>query len=182
MNLKRERIMDKEKWDKCVEFHGHECPGLAIGFKVCEAAIESLGITFSSDEEVVCVTENDACGVDAVQVITGCSIGKGNLLHRNTGKQAFSFFNRSTGENIRLVLKPFKGEMDRQQRQEYLLHTPASELFECKKPHFTLPEEARIFTTIICEQCGEGAPEHKIRFQEGKKVCCDCFVDYKRGW
>lgn len=174
--------MDQEQWKKCVEFHGHECPGLAIGFKVCEAVMEKLGITFSSDEEVVCVTENDACGVDAVQVITGCSIGKGNLLHRSTGKQAFSFFNRSTSESIRLVLKPFAVEMDRKQRQDYLLNTPASELFEFKKPHFALPEEARIFKTIICEQCGEGSPEHKIRFQEGKKVCCDCFIDYERGW
>ena len=174
--------MDKQQWDKCVEFHGHACPGLAIGFKACEAAMENLEIKFSSDEEVVCVTENDACGVDAVQVITGCSIGKGNLLRRNTGKQAFSFFNRSTGASIRLVLKPSKAVMSRAERQEYLLNTPASELFECKEPHFALPAEAKIFTTIICEQCGEGAPEHKIRLQEGKKVCCDCFIDYDRGW
>jgi formylmethanofuran dehydrogenase subunit E len=78
--------MDQELWRKCVEFHGHECPGLAIGFKACEAAQEQLQLQFSQDEEVVCVTENDACGVDAVQVITGCSIGKGNLIYRGTGK------------------------------------------------------------------------------------------------
>ena len=144
--------MDKQQWDKCVEFHGHECPGLAIGFKACEAAIEKLGIKFSEDEEVVCVTENDACGVDAIQVITGCSMGKGNLLYRSTGKQA------------------------------YLLDTPASEIFEFKKPKYAVPEEARLFTTIICEICGEGSPEHKIRLQDGKKVCQDCFEEYSRGW
>ena len=174
--------MDKQLWNKCVEFHGHECPGLAIGFKACEAAVEKLGITFSKDEEVVCVTENDACGVDAIQVITGCSMGKGNLLYRGTGKQAYSFFNRTTGENIRLVLKPFKGEMDRKERQEYLLNTPASKIFEFKKPKYAVPEEARLFTTIICEICGEGSPEHKIRLQDGKKVCQDCFEEYSRGW
>ncbi|WP_425059987.1 hypothetical protein SCACP_06230 [Sporomusa carbonis] len=174
--------MDKQQWDKCVQFHGHECPGLAIGFKACEAAMEKLGIKFSADEEVVCVTENDACGVDAIQVLTGCSLGKGNLLYRGTGKQAFSFFNRMSGESIRLVLKPFKEEMSREQRQEYLLSTPASDLFDFKQPHYSLPEEARIFTTVICEKCGEGAPEHKIRLNNGKKVCCDCFVDYNRGW
>ena len=86
--------MDKELWNRCVEFHGHQCPGLAIGYKVCEAARVTMGITFSYDEEIVCVTENDACGVDAVQVITGCSMGKGNLLYRGTGKQAFTFFKR----------------------------------------------------------------------------------------
>ena len=26
-------IMTKTDWEKAVEFHGHACPGLAIGFK-----------------------------------------------------------------------------------------------------------------------------------------------------
>ena len=89
--------MNKELWEKAVKFHGHECPGLAIGVKVCEAAMEKMGIGKSEDEEIVCVTENDACGVDAIQVLLGCSIGKGNLIYKDTGKQAFSFFNRKTG-------------------------------------------------------------------------------------
>lgn len=63
--------MNQELWKICVEFHGHECPGLAIGFRACEIAMEKLNLKFSKDEEIVCVTENDACGVDAVQVITG---------------------------------------------------------------------------------------------------------------
>ncbi|MDD4570365.1 MAG: FmdE family protein, partial [Tepidanaerobacteraceae bacterium] len=80
--------MDQKLWRKCVEFHGHECPGLAIGFKACEAAIKKLGVSFAKDEESVCVTENDACGIDAIQVITGCTVGKGNLIYRGTGKNA----------------------------------------------------------------------------------------------
>ncbi|ATW27538.1 FmdE family protein [Candidatus Formimonas warabiya] len=174
--------MNKELWEKCVEFHGHQCPGLAIGFRAVEAAREKMGITFSADEEVVCVTENDACGVDAVQVLTGCSMGKGNLIYRQTGKQAFSFFSRKTGDSLRLVLKAVNGDMDREHRQEYLLNAELGEIFAFKKPHFSLPETARIFNTVICENCGEGAPEHKIRIQDGKKVCLDCFRDYSRGW
>ena len=71
----------KTAWDRCVEFHGHACPGLAIGYRASEAAVQKLNITFSKDEELVCVTENNACGVDAVQLLTGCSIGKGNLIY-----------------------------------------------------------------------------------------------------
>lgn len=174
--------MDNQLWKKSVEFHGHECPGLAIGFKACEAAKEKMGIRFSFDEEIVCVTENDACGVDAVQFITGCTFGKGNLIYRGTGKMAFSFFNRVNGASIRMILKSFQGEMDRKQRQEYILTSSVDEIFDFKKPKFTLPEKARLFTTIVCENCGEGAPEHKIRIHEGKKVCIDCFEDYSRGW
>ncbi len=168
-------------WERCVEFHGHECPGLAMGFKACEAAVERLGISFSKDEELVCVTENDACGVDAIQVITGCTFGKGNLIYRGTGKMAFSFFNRTNDQSLRIIVRPLTGEMDRQQRQAYILNTAIDEVFIFSRPTFELPEKARLFSTIICENCGEGAPEHKIRLNNGKKVCLDCFKDYSRG-
>lgn len=174
--------MNKKLWEKCVEFHGHECPGLAIGFKAAEAATLVLDVDFSSDEEIVCVTENDACGVDAIQVITGCTLGKGNLLFRNTGKHAYSFFCRKSNNKVRIVQKPFKQKMDKKERQQLILATPAQELFYFKKPNFNLPKKARIFDTIYCEICKEGAPEHKIRIMEGKKVCLDCFKDYFRGW
>jgi len=172
---------EKTMWEKAVEFHGHECPGLAIGYKACEAAIQKMGIRFSSEEEIVCVTENDACGVDAIQVITGCTFGKGNLFYKGTGKMAFSFYNRSNGESLRMIIKPLNEEMDRQQRQEYILNSPVDQLFNFSKPTFELPEKARIFTTVECDLCGEGAPEHKIRINDGKKVCLDCFKDYSRG-
>lgn len=85
--------MDDEKalWKKCAEFHGHECGGLTIGYKAALYAKELLDLDFSEDEQVVCISENDACGVDAIQVILGCSVGKGNLLFHICGKQAFSF-------------------------------------------------------------------------------------------
>ncbi len=86
--------LNKELWDKCVGFHGHQCPGLAIGFRAAEIAKAKMGLNFSQDEEIVCITENDACGVDAVQVITGCTMGKGNLIFKDTGKMAFTFINR----------------------------------------------------------------------------------------
>ena len=105
--------MNKELWEKCVDFHGHECPGLAIGFRAALQAAEFMGINESNDEELVCVTENDACGVDAIQRLLSCTIGKGNLLYRGTGKMAFSFFERKIGRKIRYCLKPFEKEMER---------------------------------------------------------------------
>ena len=98
-----------KNWKDCVAFHGHECGGLTIGYKASLYAIELLGLEFSDDEQVVCITENDACGVDAIQVMLGCSIGKGNLLFHMRGKQAFSFYNRKNGKSVRLVLKPKAG-------------------------------------------------------------------------
>ena len=105
--------MDKKLWEKAVDFHGHECPGLAIGVRACESVMEKMGITCAKDEEIVCITENDACGVDGIQALLGCSIGKGNLIYRGTGKQAFSFFNRKNGEKLRLYFKGVSNVEDR---------------------------------------------------------------------
>lgn len=138
-----------DKWEKCVEFHGHECPGLAIGFRACEAAIEKLGINFSKDEEVVCITENDACRVDAIQFLTGCTIGKGNLIFRGTVKNAYSFFKRSTGDSLRMILKPFKNEMNREERQKFILDGDRESLFIFSKPKYEILEKARLFNTIV---------------------------------
>lgn len=93
-------------WETCVQFHGHACGGLTIGYKAACYAAELLELSFSGDEQVVCIAENDACGVDAIQALLGCSIGKGNLLFHMRGKQAFSFYNRATGKSVRLVLRP----------------------------------------------------------------------------
>lgn len=174
--------MDSKLWEKAVAFHGHECPGLAIGVRASVVAMEKLSSGTSEDEELVCVTENDACGVDGVQALTGCTFGKGNMLYRGTGKQAFSFFDRRSGKKIRLVLKSFGGDMSRAERQKYILNAPAEDVFSICDPSFSLPENARHFETVTCQVCGEGAPEHKIRFQDGKMVCLDCFKTYDRGW
>jgi formylmethanofuran dehydrogenase subunit E len=175
--------MNKENWEKAVAFHGHECPGLAIGFRASEAAVERLGIGVSDDEQVVCITENDACGVDAVQALLSCTFGKGNLIYRGTGKQAFSFFERTSGKSMRVYLKARNEQgLSRAEWQAALLESPLEEIFEFSVPSFSVPERARLFDTLICEICGEGAPEHKMRLQEGKQVCLDCFNSYDRGW
>ena len=95
------------KWEKCVAFHGHECGGLTIGYKAAIYAEKLLDLTFSEDEDVVCISENDACGVDAIQVLLGCSVGKGNLLFHMRGKQAFSFYNRKNRTKKQTIPFPF---------------------------------------------------------------------------
>ena len=49
--------------------------------------------------------ENDACGVDAVQVLTGCTIGKGNLIYKDHAKQVFTFICRDSKKAVRVALK-----------------------------------------------------------------------------
>ena len=174
--------MNHEQWNKARSFHGHECPGLAIGVRACEAAIIKMGITPSPDEELVCVTENDACGVDAIQALLGCTLGKGNLIYKNIGKQAFTFYRRSDGQALRFYLKSRNEGMDRAQYQQYLLSAPIDELFDYHEVDGPPPQRASIFTSVKCESCGELAAETHIRLQQGKQICMDCFIKYERGW
>ena len=171
---------ERELWEKCAAFHGHECGGLTIGYKASLYAIELLDLHFSDDEQVVCITENDACGVDAIQVILGCSVGKGNLLFHLRGKQAFSFYNRTTGRSVRLVLKDRPQGMSRQESFAYYQSLAPWDIFAVKETTITLPESARLFQSIKCENCGETTAENMIRLENGKKLCLDCFNAYSR--
>ena len=60
--------MDKAMWEKAVAFHGHECPGLALGVRLCEFVQARLGHASTPDEELVCIAETDACPGDAIQI------------------------------------------------------------------------------------------------------------------
>jgi formylmethanofuran dehydrogenase subunit E len=167
-------------WKKCVAFHGHECPGLTVGYRAAEYATKLLGLRFSEDEQVVCIAENDTCSIDAIQVLLGCSIGKGNLLFHMTGKQAFSFYNRLNGCSVRLVLKQKPRNMTREESFKYYHTCTDSEMFDVKETSIEPPERARLFDSYACEFCGEIAGANWIRIQDGKKVCLDCCVKYDR--
>ena len=86
----------KELWEQCAKFHGHVCGGLTIGYKAALYAMELLELGFSEDEEVVCISENDACGVDAIQVVLGWH-WKGESAVSYEGEQAFSFITGKQG-------------------------------------------------------------------------------------
>lgn len=172
--------MKQKTWRDCAEFHGHECGGLTIGYKAALYAIKLLDIGRAEDEEIVCISENDACGVDAIQVILGCSVGKGNLLFHLRGKQAFSFYNRTTGRSVRLVLKDRPEGMSRQESFAYYQSLAPRDIFTVKETTITLPESARLFQSVKCECCGETTAENMIRLENGKKLCLDCYQAYSR--
>ena len=167
-------------WNDCVAFHGHECGGLTIGYKASLYAIDLLKLEFSDDEQVVCITENDACGVDAIQVMLGCSIGKGNLLFHMRGKSAYSFYNRKTGASVRLVLRPKPEGMTKAESFAYYQACKPEEMFDVKPTTLSLPEKARMFDSYICDCCGEVTGANWIRLAGDKKLCLDCYQSYDR--
>lgn len=189
-------------YEEVVEFHGHSCPGLALGYRVSLRALKEIGGR-SGDEEVVAVVENNSCAVDAVQVMTGCTFGKGNLIFRDYGKQVYTFISRPSGRSLRIAIdwkKPressdekkmwerySKGDRSKKvsdfvhdrkaAKTRYILEADEKELMVVKRGKEALPEEAEIFPSLTCDECGEKMMEPRARVRDGKIVCIPCFED-----
>ena len=94
------------EYAEIIKFHGHECPGLAMGYRMATAGLKSIKSLHASDEEIVSIVENDACGVDALQCLTGCTFGKGNLIFHDYGKHVYTIYSRATKKGVRVVFNP----------------------------------------------------------------------------
>ncbi|MBT3278529.1 MAG: formylmethanofuran dehydrogenase [Phycisphaerales bacterium] len=167
----------------CVEFHGHLCPGLVIGYCATKLAMQRLGIGRAEDEELIAIVENDSCAVDAVQVLTGCTFGKGNLKFLDHGKMAFTFATRRDGRSVRLLYRPQllpKGQTMPEEHQrawtiKQLLTHDRLELFEIQDDVLCeLPPRAQCYETIWCDACGERTMATRIETIDEKKLCAAC--------
>ncbi len=192
--------LGKDLIDATIRFHGHMCPGLAIGIRAAEIGLREVGR--DGDEEIVAVVETDMCGVDAVQYLTGCTFGKGNLIHLDYGKNAFSFYRRADGKALRVVAKPSifgqeaevlaelhrrmnsaglsRLEQERWQaiRAEITANVMGArleDLFELKPVPADPPARARILASRACDGCGEAVMESRLREQRSRRLCIPCF-------
>lgn len=167
-------------WDRCREFHGHACNGLLIGFTAALYASRLIGLESGDNEQNVCISENDACGVDAIQTVLGCTLGRGNLLFHITGKMAYSFYRRCDGRSVRLVLAGEIPPLEGKDIAEYMsIHDPSG-YFAVKETAIPLPSRARIFDSYICDGCGEKTGAEWIHIQDGRHLCPDCCIRYDR--
>jgi formylmethanofuran dehydrogenase subunit E len=189
-----------EDFQECVRFHGHVCPGLAIGYAAARAGCMALKTERAPDEELVAIVENDSCAVDAVQTLLGCTFGKGNLIFRDWGKQVFTFIDRKTRRAVRvsftgamperderhaLKLKIDEGtatEQDharfeelRQQAVWSLISADPADFFEVREFETEMPPLARVVTARPCDSCGEPTMTAKMKEKNGSMVCAQCF-------
>ncbi len=169
--------MNEKMWEAVKDFHGHQCPGLAIGYKVCEALFDLYPFLVSraKDEELVCICENDSCAVDAIQVLTGCTFGKGNFLYEPNGKHVYSFYLRERGESVRFYvnIEDCKRET-KAETLEVVMNTPFSEIVSKGEVKKDFPAYARIFNSIKCSNCGEYVAEGFLVESENGLVCKEC--------
>lgn len=166
------------KYSEIVEFHGHTCPGLAIGYRMSLAAMAALGVTRSGDEELVAVVENDACGVDALQCVTGCTFGKGNLFFRDFGKNVYTLYSRLSARGVRVAFHghglPTGLREDKPAFIEYMQNCPDQAILSISESADAPPKPARIRNSVICHICNEAAMDTRVREIDGVTICIPC--------
>lgn len=187
-----------EMMSKAARFHGHICPGLAIGVS---ASMIFLGSRErSSDEEIVAIVENDACGVDGIQSLLGCTFGKGNLKFLDHGKSVYTFFDRKTGKGKRYSFRGIPQREDdpvamelfskikediaspwerKQFRRMWVRRAAAvlmegEGLFDIKDTVEGIPDKANIYGSFICPDCGEKVGDHRAVIVDGENYCTPC--------
>jgi formylmethanofuran dehydrogenase subunit E len=189
---------------RCVSFHGHLCPGLVYGYLVAKEAMKTLRVSRSRDEEVVVISENDTCAVDALQWLLGTTIGKGNLILRDYGKNVFTVLNRSDKRALRFSRKSHyvyeglhheefaklegavsAGTATMEQRGHQrrlkvldLLSKPFEAVFDTNEVTYPEPPYAPLAPSEACAHCGEMTMATKmIRADNGTRFCIPCAQD-----
>lgn len=190
----------RDDFKKCVDFHGHICPGLAIGYRASRAALEWMDEKRARDEEMIATVETDACGTDAIQVLIGCTAGKGNLIQKDYGKHVYTIMGRNSGKGVRISLKAgtldlserhqeliqriMTNEITERERKEFwnlhvqkareILEKPLKDLFTIEPANIATPPKAMIEASIPCGKCGEPTMVSKLVDREGSIICRDC--------
>jgi formylmethanofuran dehydrogenase subunit E len=162
--------------------------------------MERLNVKRAPDEELAAIVETDACGADAIQVLTGCTFGKGNFIFLNYGKHAFALADRKKGRTVRACLLPntlpsnpehvvlFEKvrnetasskelEQYRNLKGEHIqeiLESSFESLFKIEEISFPIPPEAQIVESRICDYCGEPTKVDLLGDLDGRKACIPC--------
>lgn len=170
--------------------HGHLCPGQVLGVKMSMLGLRRIGIDDPRGRDrkrLIVFVEMDRCATDAVQSVTGCSLGHRTMKFMDYGKMAATFVNLETGRAVRVIANEesrnkareyFPGVENKYQAQlEAYKIMPDGELFEVMEVNVVVnPEDmpGRPLRRVQCERCGEYVQDMRERFIDGKVLCIPC--------
>ncbi len=183
--------------------HGHKCPAMPMGLRAGAAAMEALGVERAKDGQLMALVEIGeehcaTCFADGVQMITGCTFGKGNIQRLHLGKWGLTLIDKKSGRAVRVapraeVMKanketPFFTEYRKKgipasevpegvvaPLVERVMSMPAEQIFKIGEVFDRKWEEnPHSFESFVCDLCGEMTVEPYGRLLGDKKVCIPC--------
>lgn len=176
--------------EESVKTHGHLCPGQVLGVRM-----SMLGLILSEIYEprgddrknIIVFIEMDRCAADAVQSVTGCSLGHRTMKFMDYGKMAATFVNLRTGKAVRIIAKEESREKAKayfpQTENKYQAQLEAykimtdEELFDVINVSIEIkPEDmpGRPLRRVQCMNCSEFVQDMRDIFKDGRVLCKPC--------
>ena len=176
--------------DKSVKVHGHLCPGQVLGVRMSMLGLSKIGIEDPKEKDrksIMVFVEMDRCATDAVQSVTGCSLGHRTMKFLDYGKMAATFLNLRSGRAVRVIAS----EESRQKAKEYFPELenkyeaqleaykimPDDDLFDVMEVQVRVkPEDmpGRPLRRTRCDSCGEYVQDMREVHRDGKVLCRPC--------
>ncbi len=183
--------------EESVRIHGHLCPGQVLGVRMAIYGLDRIGIhdPKGKDRKRLCLfVEIDRCATDALQSVTGCSLGKRSMKFKDYGKMAATFIDLETGRAVRVVAREearsrakdyFPEIADKYQCQIMAYKVmPDDELFRHEWVTVDIPRQdmpGRPLRRAKCEDCGEYVQDMREVLIDGRTLCRACaFGGYYR--
>ena len=185
------------------QFHGHKCPAMPNELRVGAAALNKLGVDRTGDSNIHAILELGdnhcaTCFADGIQVITGCTFGKGNITKTHKGKWGLTLVDKATNRAVRV--SPRAEAMMANKKTEFfskyrmlgvaptkvpdevveplvnmVMNAPEDKIMTVSEVFtYEWPKETHSFDGFVCEECGEMVVEQYGRVKGGKMVCIDC--------
>jgi formylmethanofuran dehydrogenase subunit E len=161
-----------------------------LGVRLAIKGLKLIGVNDSKGKErkdFIVFVEIDRCATDAIQSVTGCSLGKRSLKWKNFGVMAATFFHMKRDIAYRIVAREESRELAskycpeiedkyRRQLEAYKLMSD-DELFSVQQVKVEIPEcdlPGRPMRRVQCELCGDYVQDCREVERDGKNVCRSC--------
>lgn len=192
---------------RIADFHGHLCPDLVLGSKLCEYIQKLLPTNKTASGIAAIISENCTSALDAIQILLGVTLGNQRLKVMDFGKHNYTVIPKSAPSGFRLILnlQTFKDENEYQrlsckmldktivmdevvklqtlldERVKYLLKQPPESLFriEWTGKGQQLYEEPSVYLT--CCRCSEQVLHSHAVYYKRETYCGRCFQLLKTG-
>lgn len=183
-----------ESFDKLLAvsstIHGHLCAGQVIGVRLAMLGLREIGIDDPKGRDrkkLYVVVEIDRCATDAIQSVTGCTLGKRSLRWVDFGVMAATFVNLETKAAVRVTAReeareladsycPEIVEKNRRQLEAYRI-MPEAELFSVQPVRVDIPAAdlpGKPLRRVCCAACGDWVQDCREVEQGDRTLCRAC--------
>lgn len=164
--------------DKAKTFHGDVCAGIVIGTRLTLAGLKALGIDPSRrNKNLIVFVEIDRCMTDAVQAITGCSLGHRTLKYMNYGKFGAVFYDLDSKRAVRVTERKGPRAQAGEDISTVFRTLADEELVKIEEVTINMEENdmpGKPQKIEACSQCGELIFDDRAEKSGGRLLCRAC--------